>query len=112
MWQAYNRRKTCYERHMTADEATAKLRRHEAELRRMGLKSLYLFGSTARGDARPDSDVDIFIDYDPTIFGLLDLVRLKRSATELLGRPADVVTRSSLDATIRPRAEADAIRVF
>jgi predicted nucleotidyltransferase len=97
---------------MTKDEAIARLREHEADLKNMGVMSLYLFGSTARGEARPESDVDLFFEYDPDLFGLLDLVRLKRSASELLGCNADVMTRSSIDPYVRPRAEADAVQVF
>jgi predicted nucleotidyltransferase len=47
---------------MRRDDAIAKLKQHEAELRRLGVHHLYLFGSTARGDAREDSDVDLFFD--------------------------------------------------
>jgi uncharacterized protein len=45
---------------MECEEAIAKLREHEAELRQLGVEGLYLFGSTARGEARGDSDVDLF----------------------------------------------------
>ncbi len=44
------------------DEAIARLRRLEAELKRLGVRDLYLFGSTARGEACADSDVDLFFD--------------------------------------------------
>jgi predicted nucleotidyltransferase len=49
---------------MDRDAAIAKLKAHEAELKRLGVQSLYLFGSTARGEARDDSDVDLFFDYE------------------------------------------------
>jgi len=49
---------------MQRDEAIAKLKEHEAELRRLGVERLYLFGSTVRGEAREDSDVDLFFDYE------------------------------------------------
>ena len=44
---------------MERSEAIAKLKQHEAELRRLGVEHLYLFGSTARGEAREDSDIDL-----------------------------------------------------
>ena len=45
-------------------EAAKILKDHEADLKRMGVKALYMFGSTARGEQRPDSDVDLFFDYE------------------------------------------------
>jgi len=97
---------------MKPDEAIAKLRQHETDLRKMGVKSLYLFGSTARGEARSDSDVDLFFDYDPDRVGLRELFRIKDSAAEFLGCKADVMTRDSINPFIQPYAEEDAIRVF
>jgi uncharacterized protein len=49
---------------MQRDEVIAKLKQHEAELRRLGIEHLYLFGSTAHGGAREDSDADLFFDYE------------------------------------------------
>ena len=49
---------------MQRDEAIATLKRHEAELRRLGVEHLYLFGSTARGEAGPDSDIDLLVVLD------------------------------------------------
>jgi predicted nucleotidyltransferase len=46
---------------MERDQATARLKEHEAELRQLGIEHLYLFGSTARGEAREDSDVELFL---------------------------------------------------
>jgi hypothetical protein len=48
---------------MERGEAIAKLKQHEAELKRLGVEHLYVFSSTARGTAREDSDVDLFFDY-------------------------------------------------
>jgi len=56
----------CYEVHVAGEipmersKVIAKLKRHEAELKRLAVEHLYLFGSTARGEAREDSDVDLF----------------------------------------------------
>jgi len=97
---------------MKPDEAIGKLRQHETDLRKMGVKSLYLFGSTARVEARSDSDVDLFFDYDPDRVGLRELFRIKDSAAEFLGCKADVMTRDSINPFIRPYAEEDAIRLF
>ena len=47
---------------MKCDEAIRRLQQHEADLKQFGVEHLYLFGSTARGEAREDSDVDLFFD--------------------------------------------------
>ncbi len=64
-----------------------------AELcRRWKIRELSLFGSQARGDARPDSDVDLLVDYDPAAdWSLLDTARLRAELAELFGRPVDLV---------------------
>ena len=66
---------------MERAEAIAKLKEHEAELKRLGVEHLYLFGSTARDDARPDSDVDLFFDYDKGRLGLFALMDVKERAS-------------------------------
>jgi uncharacterized protein len=97
---------------MQRDEAIAKLRQHEAELRLLGVQRLYLFGSTARGEAREDSDVDLFFDYERGKLGLFELMEVKEQASRILGRKADITTRDSLHKVLRPRIEALALQVF
>ena len=97
---------------MDRDAAIARLRAHEEELKRMGVRTLYLFGSTARDEARQDSDVDLFFDYDEGRFGLFDLMDVKERASTILGRTADIMTRDSLHEYLRQRIEAEAIPVF
>ena len=92
--------------------AIAVLKAHEAELRQLGVAHLYLFGSTARGDARADSDVDLFFDYERGKFGLFELMDVKERTSVILGRDTDIVTRDSLHKTLRPRIEASALQVF
>ena len=67
----------CYNAIMNRDEAISRLQQHEADLRRLGVEHLYLFGSTARGEARDDSDVDLFFDYPRGKFGLYELMDVK-----------------------------------
>jgi hypothetical protein len=90
------------------------LRRHEAELRAQGVTRLRLFGSMARGDVGPDSDVDLIADIDRSrSFSLLDLVGLQDLLRQLLGRKVDVgTTVAKMRPRMRQRFEADAIEVF
>jgi predicted nucleotidyltransferase len=89
-----------------------KLRGREAELRRLGVKHLYLFGSTARGEATEGSDVDLFFDYERGKLGLFGLMDVKEQTSRILGRKADIMTRDSLHKVLRPRIEASALKVF
>jgi predicted nucleotidyltransferase len=90
------------------------VRRHRNELReiarRHGARNLRVFGSTARGQARSDSDVDLLVDLEPGRT-LLDLVALRREASEVLGRPADVFTVDMLHEPARAEAEREAVPV-
>ena len=97
---------------MDREAAIATLKAHEAELRRLGVEQLFLFGSTARGEARDNSDVDLFFDYRKGELGLFELMEVKERASRILGRRADIMTRDSLHSLLRPRIEAAAVRVF
>ena len=72
-----------------------------------------MYGSTARDEARPDSDLDVFIEYDPAArFSLLDLVGIKLELEDRLGIQVDVATRDGLHPRLRKRIEHSAIRIF
>lgn len=90
------------------------VRKHRRELldlaRRYGARNLRVFGSTARGEAGPDSDVDLLIDLEPGRT-LLDLIGLRREAAELLGVDVDVATLDMLREPVRHEAERDAVPV-
>jgi predicted nucleotidyltransferase len=97
---------------MERDAAIARLREHEAELKQLGVQHLYLFGSTARDEARPDSDIDLFFDYQRGKLGLYELMDVKEAAARILDRKTDIMTRDSLHKTLRPQIEATALQVF
>ena len=97
---------------MNRDEVIAKLNDHAAELKQLGIDHLYLFGSTARGDARADSDVDLFFDHARGWLGLFQLMDVKERAAEILGCKTDIMTRRSLHPVLRERIEASALQVF
>jgi len=69
-----------------------------------------VFGSVARGEDRPGSDVDILIKFEEPK-SLLDIVRLERELSETLGREVDLVTEASLSPYIRDAVLED-LRVF
>jgi predicted nucleotidyltransferase len=97
---------------MERDAVITKLKEHEAELKQPGVQHLYLFGSTVRGEARDDSDVDLFFDYEKGELSLFGLMDVKERASEILGRKADIMTRDSLHRMPRQRIEAAALQVF
>jgi predicted nucleotidyltransferase len=97
---------------MQTDEALDRLKQHEAELRDLGVQHLYLFGSTVRGVAREDSDVDLFFDYEKGKLGLFQLMDIKERTSRILGCKADIMTRDSLHKVLRRRIEASALQVF
>jgi predicted nucleotidyltransferase len=97
---------------MERDKAIETLKRHEAELKQLGVEHLFMFGSTARGEARPDSDVDLFFDHPPGSLGLYELMDVKERAAEILGCKADIMTRRSLHRVLRAGIEASARQVF
>ena len=98
---------------MNRNEAVSKLKEYAGAVKARGATSLYLFGSTVRGEAMPDSDVDLFVDYDPEKkFSLVDLVGIKFLLEDALGVAVDVTTRDSLHPMLRKNIEQSALRVF
>jgi len=94
------------------DTIVKRLQEHEAALRARGVSALYLFGSTARGEAGPKSDVDLFFDYDNPRFNLFHAMDVEEEVAALLGVKVDVMSRASLHPRLRPAIERSAIRVF
>ena len=97
---------------MKRAEAITRLRDHEAELKRLGVEHLYLFGSTARDEARDESDVDLFFDYEKGKLGLFELMDVKDAVARILGRKTDIMTRDSIHKLLRQRIEETAVPVF
>ena len=98
---------------MTRDQVVALLKQHEPEFRRGGIGALFLFGSTARDEARDASDVDIFFDLDrPQGFTLFNLVEIQERMEGILGRRVDLMTRQGIHPRRRPRIEAAAVQIF
>jgi uncharacterized protein len=101
------------DRGMEKQDIIARLREYEPALRARGVTHAALFGSRARGDARPDSDTDIMIEIDPDApVGIYEYVGIKDFIASLFDGPVDVVDREGLKPYVRPAATADAIYAF
>lgn len=77
---------------------------------RHGVREVRIFGSFARGEARPDSDVDVLVDLEPGR-NLFDVGGLLMDLQDILGRKVDVVTEGSLHWYIRERVLNEAVPV-
>ena len=97
---------------MERDQVLTTLRRNMADLKGLGASRLFLFGSVAKNEARPDSDVDLFFDFDDPGFSIIELVALQERISGLLHAPADVMSRGSIHPRLRPSIEGSAVQVF
>jgi uncharacterized protein len=96
---------------MTLDEVLRFLSSHRQQLEeRFGVSSLALFGSVARNEAGPDSDLDVLVEFRETP-GLSQYMGLKFWLEDRLGRRVDLVMDKALKPWARPQVEAEAIRV-
>ena len=75
---------------------------------RHGARSVRVFGSVARGDAREDSDIDLLVDLEPGR-SLLDLIAIKQDLEDALRTPVDVVTEAGLSPYLRQQVLDEAI---
>jgi predicted nucleotidyltransferase len=98
---------------MNKHEAIEILRRHQADLRARGIVHAALFGSVARGEAGPQSDIDIMIELAPDAsLDIFAYVELKNFVAALFPGPVDVVNKDALKPYVRPPATADSIYAF
>ena len=95
---------------LTTNEIAAKLNPHVAWLRAMGVQSLALFGSVARGDAREDSDIDLLVEFDKAI-GLFEFMHVQDKLEEILACKVDLVSKNALNDRMRVRILAEAVHV-
>jgi uncharacterized protein len=98
---------------MNTREIIAKLRENEAVLRAQGVRRVALFGSRARGDNRPDSDIDILVEIAPDApVGLFEYVAITQYLADLFPVRVEVADRSTLKPLVRPSAEREAVCAF
>jgi uncharacterized protein len=89
------------------------LRTYDTALRENGATGLFIFGSRAVGTQRPDSDLDLFIDYDTEtrIPNLFRLMQIEEEISEALGIPVTITMRNALHPLMKDRIERDAVRI-
>lgn len=95
------------------DEVIEALRLAREQIRAFHADALYLYGSAARDEMGDDSDVDVFIDYDPSSrFSLFDQIGLQEYLATLLQREVDLTTRGGLHPRLKARIVSSSIRVI
>jgi len=81
--------------------------------RRHQVRELAVFGSVVRGAARPDSDIDVLVEFEPTArVGFLKLAGLTEALAHVFGRPVDLVPKASLKPLIRDAVLQEAEVIF
>jgi predicted nucleotidyltransferase len=92
------------------DEVRAKVELIRTLARAHGASAIFLFGSAARGEDRPGSDLDFMVEMEQGR-SLYDLIGLADDLELVFGRKVDLGTRSSLKPLVRVEAERDAVRI-
>jgi hypothetical protein len=95
---------------VSKQDILAILRDNQGSLESLKIKSLSVFGSAARDEADPESDIDILVEFSESI-GLFHFIRTKRQLEELLGREVDLVTPDALLPELKDNILRDAVRV-
>ena len=88
----------------------AKLADHRDDLAKLHVRSLKVFGSRARGETRPDSDLDMIAEFSASV-GFFELFDAERYLSELLGLRVELTTPGGLHPALKPRILKDAVQV-
>jgi predicted nucleotidyltransferase len=94
---------------VTCEEVQRRLSKERGELAELGVRSLEIFGSVARGEAEPGSDVDLLVEFDRPI-GLFHFFRVQRRLEHILGCRVDLVMRDAVRPQLRDRIFREAVR--
>jgi predicted nucleotidyltransferase len=97
---------------MNKQEIIARIQANRALLEKFSVKSISVFGSVVRDELRPDSDVDILVEFHSNArIGLFTFVHLKNQLSDLLGCPVDLVTPDALHPALREDILGEAVHV-
>ena len=96
---------------MKRDEVLGIIAAHREQLQGLGVKSLTLFGSVARDEARPDSDVDLLVEFNRDV-GLFEFIELRLYLEDILGCSVDLGTQDALKEHLREPVLKDVIYAF
>ncbi len=98
---------------MNREQVIATLRAHEPELKQSGVVRLSLFGSTVRGDRRPESDIDLLAAFDETRqISLLEVIHIENQLADLLGERVDLLAEGTLKPHVMESVACEAVRAF
>ena len=98
---------------MRRDDVIARLREAEPALRARGIRRAAVFGSVARGDDRPDSDIDILVEFEPGREGTIyQYVALQEFISSMFEGRVDVIDRDGLKPHLRAPSARDSIYAF
>ena len=97
---------------MSQNELKQRILAKRPALRARGISHMALFGSRARGEARPDSDVDLMIEVDDPGFSLIDLVGIQQDLSEEIGLPVQITMRRSLSERLADAIRDETIELF
>ncbi len=98
---------------MNREQVIETLRSHASAPRQRGVRRAALFGSLARGEGTPSSDIDILVELEPgASIDLFDYVGITHYLADLFPVRVDVANKDTLNPHVRPSAESDAIQAF
>lgn len=96
-----------------AAQIVSLLRANQTALRARGVLHAAIFGSVARGEARPDSDLDVMVEFDPGRgLGIYDMVAIAEEMSALLGRRVDITSARMLKPIARQHALSEKLDAF
>jgi uncharacterized protein len=98
---------------MDRNQLVAQLRDCADAIKAEGATALYVYGSRARGDNRPDSDLDVYVDYIPgSGFSLMNLAGIFNIISERTGLDVSITTHNSLHPKLKEAIEHESVQIF